>query len=63
MSVTIGMNDSLLVNTEMNKSQITNFSQQCDVLKVKAEVLLLRVRPGFSQKYTRLCQGSSSITR
>ena len=64
MSVTTGMNDSLLVNPELNKSQITNFSQQCDVWKVKAKVLRLRVRPGFSQKYTtRLRQGSSSITR
>ena len=49
---------------ELNKSQITNFSQQCDVWKVKAKVLLLRVRPGFSQKdTTRLRHGSSSITR
>ena len=47
MSVTTGMNDSLQVNPELNKSQIINFSQQCDVWNLKAKVLLLRVRPGF----------------
>ena len=40
--------------TNLNlSSQITNFSQQCDVWKVKAKVLLLRVRlrPDFPKIY------------
>ena len=60
MSVTTGMTDSLLVNPELNKFQITNFSQQCDVLKVKAKVLDLDF-PKNIQDYVNVRH--SSITR